>query len=59
MQREMLECVTTVRERGFPPMFALVYDVFYAAFSHFDAILAHVLSPEYVLVPNVDVPQAR
>lgn len=52
MQREMLECITTVRKYGFPAIFALVYDVFYKAFAYFDAILTRFLGSGYFLVPN-------
>jgi hypothetical protein len=33
-------------------MFALVYDVFYEAFAHFDGILAGILGCGYQLIPN-------
>ncbi len=50
--QQMLECIDNVEKAGFPPMFALVYDVFYEAFVHFDSILAGILGPGYKLVPN-------
>ena len=52
MLQEMLQCIETVRQAGFPPMFALLYDVFYAAFAHFDTILTALLGSEYKLIPN-------
>ncbi len=52
MLQEMLECIKVVRQHGFPVMFSLVYDPFYAAFSYFDSVLANILGHEYKLVPN-------
>ena len=52
MQAQMLECIENVKAAGYPPMFALVYDVFYEAFQYFDPILRHLLGEDYVLVPN-------
>jgi Phytanoyl-CoA dioxygenase (PhyH) len=48
----MRGAVEAVRAAGFPPMFALVYDVFYEAFADFDGILAGVLGRGYQLIPN-------
>lgn len=48
----MRGAVEAVRAAGFPPMFALVYDVFYEAFAHFDFILAGILGRGYQLIPN-------
>lgn len=52
MLEEMRSCIEVVRANGFPVMFALVYDVFYRAFSYFDPILADLLGADYGLVPN-------
>jgi hypothetical protein len=52
MRQEMLGCIESVRKAGLPVMYALVYDVFYRAFYYFDTALAHVLGPEYKLIPN-------
>lgn len=52
MLDEMLACIHAVRDEGFPVMFALVYDVFYAALAHCDFVLAKMLGPDYQLIPN-------
>ncbi len=52
MVQEMRACIEAVKERGFPVMFSLVYDVFYSAFAYFDAALAPILGPGYKLIPN-------
>lgn len=50
--QQMLECIENVRKIGFPPMFALVYDVFYQVFAYFDSSLARILGKGYKLMPN-------
>jgi hypothetical protein len=52
MTNEMYNIIERIRSAGLPPMFALVYDVFYSAFSYFDEILTHILGEDYKLVPN-------
>lgn len=50
--QEMRECIENVKKAGFPPIFALVYDVFYQAFAHFHSLLTGILGPGYKLVLN-------
>ncbi|MBE9033951.1 phytanoyl-CoA dioxygenase family protein [aff. Roholtiella sp. LEGE 12411] len=50
--QEMNECINQVRKAGFPPIFALVYDVFYQVFDYFNPILEGVLGSGYKLIPN-------
>jgi hypothetical protein len=50
--QKMRECIENVKRAGFPAMFALVYDVFYEAFAHFESVLTPMLGPDYQLVPN-------
>jgi hypothetical protein len=50
--QEMRSCIENVKKAGFPPTFALVYDVFYEAFSHFDSIFTGILGANYKLIPN-------
>ena len=52
MYKQMRACIETVKNAGFPAMFALVYDVFYEAFNYFDPIMTHLLGKEYTLIPN-------
>ncbi|AFY81563.1 phytanoyl-CoA dioxygenase family protein [Oscillatoria acuminata] len=49
---EMRTCIETVKQAGFPAMFALVYDIFYQVMGHFEAIVAEMLGPGYKIVPN-------
>lgn len=49
---EMQRCVDSVIRAGFPPIFALVYDVFYRALGGFRDFLAAALGPDYYLIPN-------
>jgi Phytanoyl-CoA dioxygenase (PhyH) len=50
--QQMNECINRVKKAGFPPMFALVYDVFYQAFGYFHSTLTGILGSGYKLVPN-------
>jgi hypothetical protein len=50
--QEMNECINQVRKAGLPPMFALVYDVFYQALGYFHSTLSGILGSNYKLVPN-------
>jgi Phytanoyl-CoA dioxygenase (PhyH) len=50
--QQMRTCVESVRAAGFPPTFALVYDVFYDALLYSDPIFTHLLGPGYRLIPN-------
>lgn len=50
--QEMLQCVENVKKAGFPPMFALVYDVFYKVFVNFNSVLTSILGPGYQMIPN-------
>ena len=50
--QEMLRCIESVKQAGFPPIFALVYDVFYNVFKHFDSVLSGILQPGYKMIPN-------
>ena len=49
---EMLRCVDAVMRQGLPPIFALVYDVFYRACASFHPALVAVLGERYRLIPN-------
>jgi len=49
---EMRSCVENVVAAGYPPIFALVYDVFYRALGGFDDLLCTLLGPNYQLIPN-------
>lgn len=50
--QEMRECIDRVKEAGFPPMFALVYDVFYQALGYFHSTFTGIMGSGYKLVPN-------
>ncbi|WP_167506494.1 phytanoyl-CoA dioxygenase family protein [Corallococcus carmarthensis] len=52
MIRQMRSCIEAVRKAGFPPMFALVYDVFYQALAHARPTLEAMLGEDFQLVPN-------
>jgi len=52
MLAEMKQCVDAVMRAGFPPIFALVYDVFFRALGSFSGILGATLGPDYYLIPN-------
>ncbi len=52
MLDDLLGAVEAVRAAGFPPTFALVYDVFYEAIARFDGVLAGLLGRGYQLIPN-------
>ena len=49
---EMKQCVENVMGAGFPPIFALVYDVFFRALGGFDDVLTATLGADYYLIPN-------
>lgn len=49
---KMQQCIENVRKVGYPPTFALVYDVFYQAFAHFHSIFTSILGSGYKLIPN-------
>ncbi|MCA9704665.1 MAG: phytanoyl-CoA dioxygenase family protein [Myxococcales bacterium] len=48
----MIRCIQGVRAAGLPPVFALVYDVFFAVFADLDATLRGVLGEGYRIMPN-------
>jgi len=50
--QQMKDCAEKVKQAGFPPMFALVYDVFYEAFASFHSTLIEILGTGYKLIPN-------
>lgn len=50
--QEMNECINRVTKAGLPPMFALVYDVFYQVLGYFHSTLTGILGSGYKLVPN-------
>ena len=50
---EMVNCVNGVQRAGFPPIFALVYDVFFSVFAHLHSTLEGVLGPGCQLVPDL------
>ncbi len=50
---EMVNCVNCVQRAGFPPIFALVYDVFFSVFAHLHSTLEGVLGPGCKLVPDL------
>lgn len=52
MTKEMKECIENVKKAGFPPVFALVYDVFWQAFACFNSTLSGILGGNWLLIPN-------
>ncbi len=52
MRRQMLTAIENVREAGFPTTFALVYDVFFQAFSRLAPTLRAALGDGFRLIPN-------
>lgn len=53
MTKEMQECIENVKKAGFPPIFALVYDVFWQALASFNSTLKSILGGNWLLIPNV------
>lgn len=49
---EMKRCVDSVMRAGFPPIFALVYDVFFQALGNFCDVLTATLGADYLLIPS-------
>lgn len=52
IREEILACIETVRDAGFPVTFSLIYYVVYEAFRYFDPILCHLLGNDHQLIPN-------
>ncbi|WP_341529431.1 phytanoyl-CoA dioxygenase family protein [Nostoc sp. UHCC 0302] len=50
--QQMIQCIEKVKKAGFPPIFALVYDIFYEGFAYFDSVLTRILGSGYKLIPN-------
>lgn len=48
---EMCLCIENVKQAGYPPLFALVYDVFWQAMANFDSVIKNLLG-NWLLIPN-------